>query len=207
MKIKCIVFLLLFYQSAVAFRISIEAPSFFIKNSITEQTLNDFSSLLTKAGNQFFFEQRNPLSTIVILLDPSKVNDTSTNESFEWSFIKKEKKVFILRSFSYIGFSNGLYAFLQEKLGFQFFHPKELFIPEKLFWPLDTGIILTGSPVFKRRGFHIHTQHPLELTSYLLDYTMGENGISEVKHYIDWLARNQQNYFQFKLLESVDIEK
>ena len=52
-------------------------------------------------------------------------------------------------------------------------------------------------------GFHLHTQHPLELTQPLLDVEC-EKGLSEVKEYIDWLARNGQNYFEFNLLEGID---
>jgi len=207
-KILLIAFLIALYQPMAASRISIEAAIVFQKNSITEKTLTDFSDLLLKTNNTPFVENRNQASEIIIVLDSSKLTVENTDESFQWDF-KKEKNTFIytLQAASFIGFSNGLYALLQEKLGFQFFHPKELFIPQHIIWPLDTGVFLKGKPVFNRRGFHIHTQHPLELTSYLLDYKSGEKGIEEIKQYIDWLTRNQQNYFQFVLLEDVDIQK
>src|SRR5688572_9584988 len=55
-------------------------------------------------------------------------------------------------------------------------------------------------------GFHIHTMHPLELTQPLLDHTF-PSGENIVKQYIDWLARNGQNYWEFNLLESIDLKR
>jgi len=59
-------------------------------------------------------------------------------------------------------------------------------------------------PRFEKRGFHLHTLHPIELTQALND---SSGHLGEVKEYIDWLARNGQNAFQFFLLRDVDRER
>jgi len=58
-------------------------------------------------------------------------------------------------------------------------------------------------PLFDKKGFHIHTLHPTELAEQLNNPEM-PSSLSDVKEYIDWLARNQQNIFQFYLLRDVD---
>jgi hypothetical protein len=60
-----------------------------------------------------------------------------------------------------------------------------------------------GQPNFAKQGFHLHTMHPTELTEALHDPGM-ENGWDYLRHYMDWLARNGQNYFDFSLMEGVE---
>ena len=105
------------------------------------------------------------------------------------------------------GVSAGLYGLLQEVFGFGFYHPRETRIPNLKEWPrkLDQGFTFSGRPRFDVRGFHLHTQHPLELTEQLHD-PKHPTGFKDIKEYIDWLVRNQQNFFQFVLLESIDLE-
>ncbi|MCX7607447.1 MAG: hypothetical protein N2170_09350 [Bacteroidia bacterium] len=95
----------------------------------------------------------------------------------------------------------GLYTFLEEKHGFVFVHP------------LVTLRVLPSSckdmkiqPRFRWRGFHLHTQHPIELTEAFHDPAFPE-GEKLVRSYIDWLVRNRQNYFEFCLLRTVQLEK
>jgi hypothetical protein len=61
---------------------------------------------------------------------------------------------------------------------------------------------MSGAAKFEKMGFHLHTLHPIELTEYLHNGT--DEGLEMVMLYIDWLARNGQNYFEFNLLESID---
>lgn len=107
---------------------------------------------------------------------------------------------------TYEGISNGLYGLLQEKLGFKFYHPKETYIPHWDSFPVERNTVWQAIPRFDKAGFHLHTQHPLELTEPLLDHEFPQ-GIELVKEYIDWLARNGQNYFEFNLLESIDLDE
>jgi hypothetical protein len=62
-----------------------------------------------------------------------------------------------------------------------------------------------GQPAFDNIGFHLHTMHPIELTEDLLDEKR-KGGINRIFEYIDWLARNGQNYFEFNVLESIELE-
>jgi hypothetical protein len=101
------------------------------------------------------------------------------------------------------GVAAGLYGLLQEKLGFKFYHPRESLVPSMKNWPLPERFSFAGSPRFEKRGFHLHTQHPTELTEQLHDPGYPK-AFEDVKTYIDWLARNGQNTFQFFLLRGVD---
>lgn len=101
------------------------------------------------------------------------------------------------------GVAAGLYGLLQEKLGFRFHHPRESLLPALNSWPLPERFSLAASPRFEKRGFHLHTLHPIELTEQLHDPSL-PGAFEDVKAYIDWLARNGQNTFQFFLLRDVD---
>lgn len=102
------------------------------------------------------------------------------------------------------GLACGLYGLLQEALGFAFYHPKETFIPDLTQkWPLDETFTLRVEPKFNKMGFHLHTMHPIELAEPLFNPQL-PGALDEVKEYIDWLARNEQNVFDFCLMESVD---
>lgn len=129
---------------------------------------------------------------------------------YTWDYaynLSKKEATIQIESGSEQGLVFGLYGFLQEKLGILFYHPKETKIPSPTKWELTTGFSLKVKPKFQLKGFHLHTQHPLELTEYLLEDEWGVKGQDEVKQYVDWLVRNGQNYFQFFLLESVKTKK
>jgi len=102
------------------------------------------------------------------------------------------------------GIACGLYGLLQEALGFSFYHPREMFIPDlEKKWPLDKNFSMEVSPKFQKKGFHLHTMHPIELAEPLFNPQL-PGALDEIKEYIDWLARNEQNVFDFCLMESVD---
>jgi len=101
------------------------------------------------------------------------------------------------------GVAAGLYGLLQEKLGLRFYHPRETLLPSRHSWPLPARFSFSARPRFEKRGFHLHTLHPIELTEQLHDPTI-PHAFEDVKEYIDWLARNGQNTFQFFLLRDVD---
>lgn len=102
------------------------------------------------------------------------------------------------------GIAFGIYGLLDEVLGFRFIHPKETIVPSEVNWPNDLNY--NSSPRFMKHGFHLHTQHPLELTEQLHNPDF-PNAWQDVKEYIDWLARNRQNYWEWCLLRTVDMEK
>ncbi|HLP52028.1 MAG TPA: hypothetical protein VK154_14165 [Chitinophagales bacterium] len=104
------------------------------------------------------------------------------------------------------GISAGLYGLLQEKLGFMFYHPRANITPQITTWPLGDNINWEVKARFHKRGFHIHAQHPLEITEQLMDEDY-PNAMHDIKEYLDWLARNGQNYFEFNLLENINRKK
>ncbi len=139
-------------------------------------------------------------------LNPKNRYDRATKdeEAFSLQTISQNNRVEInIKAISEKGLANGLYYFLQNYLGFQFYHPKETFIPANISVELPT-IDEKVIPRFDKMGFHIHAMHPLELTEALLDANF-PNGEEEVQNYITWLCRNGQNYFEFNLLSSIDF--
>lgn len=102
------------------------------------------------------------------------------------------------------GLAFGLYGLMDHVLGFKFIHPQQTVYPDSLRWPKMLNH--SSQPRFSKKGFHLHTQHPLELTEQLHDPDF-PNAWEDVKAYIDWLARNRQNYWEFCLLRTLDMEK
>ena len=126
------------------------------------------------------------------------------DSSYRWKSSRRNGTVTLaLETGTPEGVAAGLYGLLQEKLGFRFHHPRESIIPSLVSWPLPEQFTFTGSPRFEKRGFHLHTLHPIELTEQLHN-PMHPGALEDVKSYIDWLARNGQNTFQFFLLRDVD---
>jgi len=126
------------------------------------------------------------------------------DDSYRWQSKRRGNTVTLsLKTATPEGVAAGLYGLLQERLGFRFYHPREGIVPSREAWPLPERFSLAGSPRFEKRGFHLHTLHPIELTDQLHDPTL-PNAFEDVKGYIDWLARNGQNTFQFFLLRDID---
>lgn len=124
--------------------------------------------------------------------------------SYRWKSCRRNGTITIkLETGTAEGVAAGLYGLLQEKLGFRFHHPRESIVPSFESWPLPERFTFTGSPRFEKRGFHLHTLHPIELTEQFHD-PLHPGAFEDVKSYIDWLARNGQNTFQFFLLREVD---
>jgi len=125
---------------------------------------------------------------------------------YKWeSEPSKEGFALTLSSPSEMGIVFGLYGLLQEKLSYRFYHPKNTYIPSHDRWILPARFTFEAKPRFEKRGFHLHTQHPMELTEQLHSYMDG-TALGDIKEYIDWLVRNGQNVMQFWLLRTVDRE-
>ena len=199
--------------------IGIIAPAALTDTSITAITLADISQLLHQSC-QCLVTLNNTDAEVQIILPNLKPADAQKptvfsqnapfpyahypNHEYTWTQERSNNQYRLtLTAQSLQGISFGLYALLQEKLGFRFVHPRQSIVPQIGKWPLPDNFVWSGKPLFDKKGFHLHTQHPLELTEQLLDPNM-PNALQDVKQYIDWLARNGQNYFEFCLLNSID---
>jgi hypothetical protein len=98
----------------------------------------------------------------------------------------------------------GLYDAL-ERLGFRFFHPEQTYTPPAFDASGLANLDVYEKPDWGRRGFHVHTMHPIEASEFVLVPSPQHQVWAQ--HLIDWLARNKQNYWQFELLRTVDYQK
>ena len=108
-----------------------------------------------------------------------------------------------------LGNQYAVYEILR-RLGFEFFHPKQLHLPASIA-PLTAHFDQTFEPDYEMRGMHVHTMHPVPYMFTLLDvkdYPGSEaiDNLAEARSYIDWLVANRQNYFQWCLLDTIDVE-
>jgi hypothetical protein len=105
-----------------------------------------------------------------------------------------------------LGAAHGAYAAL-EQLGFAFLHPLEPLVPDTLVFPTLTAAV-REQPRWPERTFHIHTQHPLELTELFQGW--GKDGpgdaqgftdmLPELDPLLEWLVANRQNGLEWFLL-------
>ncbi len=200
--------------------VSIIAPEKILENSITRTTIDDVLQLLGKGFINLAISLNNRDAGIQIILgnvNPDSQAGSSRfirgrkydylrypDHEYQWDSSCKDGTIVLrLSSPSFEGMSFGLYGLLQEKLGFRFYHPKRTIIPHHQDWPLPVSFQWKAFPRFDKKGFHIHSLHPIELSRQLNDPGY-PNALSDIKQYIDWLARNQQNLFQFFLLRDID---
>jgi len=222
MQRRLIIFLaLLSFSASAQQNISIITPQQDLENSVSKLAIDDVQQLLQQACN-CTVDLNNTAAEIQLQLpdiDPARADDKTVFEQYanypylhvpqhqyKWSSKKQNGKIILtLETPTYFGISCGLYGLLQEKLGFKFYHPRETNIPKWTNWQLPETFEWSATPRFDKKGFHLHTMHPLELTEPLLDDKF-PGGIEQVKEYINWLARNGQNYFEFNLLESINLK-
>ena len=210
------------FNLARAYTISINFQEDRKEWTTAELALKDFKSLLKEACNCEVLDNQDSADIIFQLPKLSSITDLYflsdlqekeyplydyPDHEFTWKCIASDEQlIFELTTANEIGLANALYAFLQEQLNFSFYHPRESNIPSLTNWSDLDFKEWKASPRFTIKGFHLHTQHPLELTEPLHDPNF-PNGEEMIKAYIDWLARNGQNYFEFNLLESVELKE
>lgn len=197
--------------------ISIIANEQMLQNPTTQKTIDDCIRLLQEACNCTVnandrgseIQLHLPVKKLTIDTQKNVLRDGITYlsypaQDYHWTSSRKDNKIILkLDANSFEAISFGLYGLLQEQLGFGFYHAKKTYIPSLSYWGLTENFDWKVRPRFAKRGFHIHAQHPLEITEPLLNQNCA-NGIDLVIEYIDWLARNQQNYIEFNLLEKRD---
>ena len=190
--------------------ISIMADSSVLDTSITAITIADVQGLLGQACS-CKVSVNDPSASVQIKLpnisrdyasEPNRFAEKAKfpyrnypRHDYYWNIRRDgDRRIYELSTLSWQGVSFALYGLLQERLGFRFYHPRRTVIPDfKGGWPTEQY----------KKGFHLHTQHPLELTEQLLDPTV-PHALDDVKQYIDWLVRNGQTYFEFCLLNDID---
>lgn len=126
-----------------------------------------------------------------------KTPDKQTEETFTIKTKSKGKeKIYSIFSSSDTDIMYGVYRFAEE-VGIRFFHPEQTFVPEKFQTP---EINKTYEPSYNIRGYQPHTLHPIEMM-FALYYPVNKE---YALRYIDWLARNGQNFLVFPLLQNIE---
>jgi len=126
-------------------------------------------------------------------------------EGFKIRTIKKDGVlIYGIAGSDELGCQWGLYELL-ERMGFRFFHPESSYIPNADDLILPDSLDVTDQPILKRRGFHMHTMHPLPMIDILLSGQ--EQNMPYARRFVDWLVRNKANYFQWELLRTVRWEE
>jgi hypothetical protein len=209
------IWVLTIVSSASAYQINIITPASVTNNPVSGLTVEDVRTLLQSAGAGTVSINGNEGNIVIHLPEiptqsPLVINDLPypyvqvPDRQYHWEG-KMEGSVYHL-SLTAPGaeaVSAGLYGLLHEILGFHFYHPRGSQLPDLSVWPITQPLSYHASPRFDKMGFHLHTMHPLELTEALLDENF-PGGEKRVREYIDWLARNRQNYFEFNLLETIN---
>ncbi len=209
----------LYPSSAHALTLSIDASERLCANSVVSLAVADAAELLRRSFPGAVIGHNIRTCQIRIVLPDVTANrdycipgpsvrpylcTAVPDASYRWQSSRNGGTITLkLATVSPEGIAAGLYGLLQDKLRFRFHHPRESIIPSLSSWPLPEQFSFSGVPRFEKRGFHLHTQHPTELTEQLHDPLI-PGAFEDVKSYIDWLARNGQNTFQFFLLRDVD---
>ncbi len=101
-----------------------------------------------------------------------------------------------------VGASHALYRVAADA-GARWYHPEEGAVIHKEGATLP-GYSTMGTPRFRLRGFHEHTQHPIVMSDV---YLRPEPQFRDyASRYIAWLARNRQNAMSFHMLKTVDLD-
>jgi hypothetical protein len=168
--------------------------------------LCDIIHLIERQDSTAAFINYNEASDLIIeLINRVKTEvDSNTNiMAFKIDYRKKDRK-FTIEAFDTINLIYGFYFLLQEKLGFLYIHPEEVYIPSDNRWRILDDFTIDGTSKFEVRGYHLHTLHPIEMANFL--FIESEDYFLYVKNYIDHLVRCGQNCLQFYLLKSVDLK-
>lgn len=197
-SISIIIYFIFIQHSFTQVKVSIISDESFLKNPCTKITIDDALNLFSKA-NGCIVTSDSSSADWVLHLPAIQTFGKKGDDGYTWN---KQNHVFTLQASTYKGVSNGVYGLMQEVMGFKFYHSREIIVPDYTQFALPDIQSFSGKPSFENIGFHLHTMHPIELTEDLLDETR-EGGIERIYEYINWLARNGQNYFEFNVLESI----
>jgi hypothetical protein len=118
--------------------------------------------------------------------------------------------VVAVRGGSERGNSYGSYCLL-ELVGVRFMHPLSPTVLEHSSFSIESGINVTETPHWPLRGWHYHTQHPLELTEVFNGFAavdspaVGQNEtwdsmVPQVDLFFQWCIANRLNFVEWLLL-------
>jgi len=189
------------HLASAQLRISLIPNKFLLENACSKMAIEDAKKLFSQ-NTSCIFSETDTSADIVLKLPTQLLQTLVADDSYQW---KKNNQTWNLSTASIKGVANGIYGIMQEILGFKFYHPREMIIPNYATYQIPEINHFQGQPAFDNIGFHLHTMHPIELTEDLLDEKR-KGGINRIFEYIDWLARNGQNYFEFNVLESIELE-
>lgn len=189
------------HLASAQLRISLIPNKFLLENACSKMAIEDAKKIF-KQNTSCIFSETDTSADIVLKLPTQLLQTIVADDSYQW---EKNNHTWNLTAASIKGVANGIYGIMQEVLGFKFYHPREMIIPNYTMYQIPEINHFRGQPAFENIGFHLHTMHPIELTEDLLDEKR-EGGIDRIFEYIDWLARNGQNYFEFNVLESIELE-
>jgi hypothetical protein len=176
-KQQYILFLLMMCCASFVFSTSIYFDKGALQNSkLLNYTIQDVSTLLQQSKALITDKETDANWKIVFQLDQDvnsykTLYDANTKATQQFTIQSSKENnvcIIVITSQSEKGLSNGLYYFMQNKLGFQFYHPKETILPDLSNYVLDT-FTETITPRFDKIGFHIHAMHPLEITEALAE--------------------------------------
>lgn len=193
--------------SSFATQWTIQYESATIEYLPIKHAIEDAQHLLSRSLNANISDNNLQAEIIISiprpLYFPNHMDSVPKYENFSWKKVQKGQQTILeLESSSPKGIANGIYALLQEQLGFKFYHPRNTVIPDLSKYDIGNFQEFDAKLAFDHNGFHLHTMHPLELTQCILD-EKHPNALKSVEEYILWCARNYQNYWEFYLLESI----
>lgn len=206
--LPCLLLLVAARLEAAPLSISVQAPAPLRADPIVRHAVDDTLQLLATAFPTASISLNRPHATVTLELQaPAKVPAdplAPASRSYRWVSRPQGNRIRLsLRADTPQAVANGLYGLLQEKLGIRFIHPRQTLFPQHTSWPLPQHFSFAGQPRFRHQGFHLHTLHPVELTEQLHDPNV-PHAFEDLAAYLDWLARNGQNSFQFFLLRGID---
>lgn len=149
------------------------------------QTFQLLQDSVREAKVAIYLKQRHPYS-----LTDRSFEITPTDDSWGGQYH------YTISSPSKMGVVAGLFALLQQHLGYGFIHPEETLVPDHVAWPLPYEFSTTGTPRFKYSGLSPRVDVPTIFADEFLNRRRDVVPMA-YRHYLQWLIHNGQNQIIF----------